>query len=456
MNFKKIGLWFTFLFFFAGCVFGQEQMKKEANWPSFRGNHAAGSIDGQNLPDTWNGESGQNIRWKTRIPGLAHSSPIIWGDKLFVTTAISSLKDVSYRHGLYGDGDASEDRSVHDWCIYCLDKKNGEFIWHRTAVTGAPIDKRHIKSTYANSTPATDGRYIAALFGSQGLYLYDMGGNLVWKKDLGRMDVGAYDLPEYEWGPASSPIIHKGKVIVQVDTQKESFIIACDVQSGKVLWKTMRDELPSWGTPTVVESSKAAELVTNSSNYIYGYNPDNGEELWRLGGSSKITAPTPVFEKDLIVVCSGRNPEAPIFAIRTGARGDITLNEKQTSNASVVWSKIRRGSYMPTPLIYRGYVYILQNQGRLDCYDLITGEEMYRERIIHSGGGFSASPVASDGNIYLPGEDGEIFFVKAGPEFKLVATNKMGELLMATPAISDGVLYVRAEHHLFAVGNMKD
>lgn len=451
MKIKTMMLCFTFLFLFTICIFSQEQTKNGSNWPSFRGDHAAGSIDGQNLPDTWNGETGQNIQWKTRIPGLAHSSPVIWGNKLFVTTAISSREDVSFRHGLYGDGDASEDSSVHQWCIYCLDKKSGAFIWQRTAVEGVPIDKRHIKSTYANSTPATDGRYVAALFGSQGLYLYDMEGNRVWKKDLGRMDVGAYDLPEYEWGTASSPIIYEGKVIVQVDTQKESFIIACDVQSGKVLWKTMRDELPSWGTPTVVESSKGVELVTNSSNHIYGYNPVNGKELWRLGGSSKITAPTPVFYEDLIVVCSGRNPEAPIFTIKTGARGNITLKNQQTSSASVVWSKIRRGSYMPTPLIYRGYVYILQNQGRLDCYDLASGDEMYRQRIMHSGGGFSASPVASDGKLYLPGEDGDVFVVKAGPDFKRIAINKMGERLMATPAISNGIMYVRAELHLFAI-----
>lgn len=438
-------------FLLTGFLFGQQQKADSKNWASFRGNHAAGWADGQNLPDHWDGEKGQNIRWKTLIPGLAHSSPVIWGDKLFVTTTISSRDDVSFRHGLYGDGDASEDMSVHEWCVYCLDKKSGEFLWKSTAYKGVPIDKRHIKSTYANSTPATDGRYVAALFGSQGLYVYDIKGNLVWKKDLGRMDVGAYDLPEYEWGTASSPIIYKDMVIVQVDTQKESFIIACDVQSGKELWKTMRDELPSWGTPTVVESSKGIELVTNSSNHIYGYNPENGKELWRLGGSSKITAPTPVFFKDLILVCSGRNPEAPIFVIKTGARGDITLKEKQTSNASVLWSKIRRGSYMPTPLIYRGYVYVLLNQGRLDCYDLNSGKEMYRERIPHAGGGFSGSPVASDGKIFLPGEDGQIFTVKAGPEFKLMATNHMGERLMATPALSNGLMIVRAEKHLFAI-----
>jgi len=466
---------FTFKFFiFFFCLFtltcsnqneqkesGQAQASEQKSykiiqdkgvWPSFRGEHASGAVDLQNLPETWDRKSGKNIKWKTLIPGLAHSSPVIWKEKLFVTTAISSRKDVSFRHGLYGDGDASDDRSNHHWCLYCLDKKTGQILWERTATEGVPKDKRHIKSTYANSTPATDGRYVAALFGSEGLFVYDLAGNLIWKKDLGKMDCGAYDAPEYEWGPASSPIIYKDMVIMQVDTQNESFIIACDIKTGKTVWKTMRDELPSWGTPTIVESDEWIEMVTNSSNFIYGYNPTTGKELWRLGGSSKITAPTPIFFDNLIIVCSGRRPEAPIFAIKTGANGDITLPDKQTSNEYVAWSKTRRGPYMPTPIIYRGYLYTLQNNGNFNCYELKTGKEIYRERIPHAGGGFSASPVAADGKIYLPSEDGDIFVVNAGPEFKLIATNNMGELLMATPAISEGMMYVRAEHHLFAIG----
>lgn len=421
-------------------------------WPSFRGEYASGAVDNQNLPETWDRKSGKNIKWKTLIPGLAHSSPIVWQEKLFVTTAISSRKDVSFRHGLYGDGDASDDLSHHRWCVYCLDKKNGKILWERTAIEGIPKDKRHIKSTYANSTPVTDGRYVAALFGSEGLFVYDLNGKFVWKKDLGKIDCGAYDAPEYEWGPASSPIIYQNMVIVQIDTQGESFLMACDIKTGETLWKTMRDELPSWGTPTIVESDERVELVTNSSNFIYGYDPVTGKELWRLGGSSKITAPTPIYFDDLIIVCSGRGPEAPIFAIKTGANGDITLPDKQTSSESIAWSKTRRGPYMPTPIIFWGYLYTLQNNGRFICYELQSGKEIYRENIPHAGGGFSASPVAADGKIYLSSEDGDIFVVSAGPEFKLIATNNMGELLMATPAISEGMMYVRAEHHLFAIG----
>lgn len=430
----------------------QVRNDKQDNWPSFRGQYAAGALENQNLPERWDGKSGSNIKWKAPIPGLAHSSPVIWDDRVFVTTAISSSGNDKFRHGLYGDGDASEDRSSHKWKVYALDKKTGKIVWEQIAYEGPPREKRHIKSTYANSTPATDGRYVVAFFGSQGLYAYDMKGRLKWKRDLGVLDVGAYDIPSYEWGTASSPIIYKDLVIVQCDTQKEDFLLAIDIKTGKDVWKTVRDEFPSWGTPTVFTSKTRTEIVTNASNYIRGYDPKTGKELWRLGGSSKITAPTPVFSDDLIVVASGRRPEAPIFVIRAGATGDITLGKDQTSSKDIVWSKQARGSYMPTPLIYQGHLYVLANQGVFDCYDLKTGAEVYRQRLPHQGGGFSASPVAADGKIYLPSEDGDIFVVKAGPTFEVIGKNSMGELLMATPAVSSGMLFVRTHHHLFAIG----
>ena len=425
----------------------------DAPWPSFRGVRAEGLAVDQRLPASWNAAKGEHVRWTTEVPGLAHSSPIVWGDRVFVTSAISS-KDAaaSFKRGLYGAGDASEDRSSHKWVVAAFDRKTGKALWQRTAFEGPPIDKRHVKSTYASATPATDGKYVVASFGSQGLYAYDVGGTLLWKRDLGRMDVGAYDLPQYEWGPASSPIIWNDRVIVQVDTSGPDFVTALDLKTGKTLWQTTREELPSWGTPTVVEVNGRAELVTNGSNFIRGYDPKTGEELWRLGGSSQITAPTPIFAGGLIIVASGRAPERPIFAIKPGARGNITLNAGTRSNDSVAWSWTQRGSYMPTPLAYDGLVYVLANQGLFDCYDLATGAEVYRQRLPHQGSGFSASPVAADGRIYLSSEDGDIFVVKAGRTFALEATNPMGEPLMATPAITGGTMYVRGERHLYAIG----
>jgi outer membrane protein assembly factor BamB len=422
------------------------------NWPSFRGPQASGIAEGQKLPESWNGGTGKNIKWKIRIPGLAHSSPIVWGDWLYVTSAISSQADATFKHGLFGEGDASKDLSFHKWMVYCIDKKTGKFLWGSLAYEGVPKEKRHIKNTYSSSTPATDGVHVVAFFGSQGLYCFDTNGKLIWKKDLGILNLGAYDAPEFEWGTASSPIIYKNKVIVQCDTQKGGFLLALDVDSGTTLWKTDREELPSWGTPNIYPGKKRVELVTNASNFIRGYDPETGKELWRLGGSSQITAPTPIFFQDLIVVASGRRPEAPIFVIRAGASGDITLAQGSTSSKDIVWSRQQRGPYMPTPLIYGSNLYVLANQGIFDCYELRSGKELYRQRIAHQGGGFSSSPVAADGRIYLSSEDGDIFVVKAGADFRLLSTNPMGERLMATPALSEGRMYVRGEKNLFAIG----
>jgi outer membrane protein assembly factor BamB len=244
-------------------------------------------------------------------------------------------------------------------------------------------------------------------------------------------------------------------VFVQVDTQSDSFILALDALTGKTIWKTERQELPSWGTPTVVSTPKGAELVTNASNYIRGYDPRTGKELWKLGGSSKITAPTPFGADGLIVIASGRGPERPIFVVRPGARGDLTLAKDQTSSDNVAWSKTGRGSYMPTPLAYRGILYVLNNNGVFDAYQLETGEEVYRQRLEPVGSGFSASPVAADGRIYLTSEDGDIIVVAAGREFKKLGTFSMGELVMATPALSEGVMYVRGVSTLFAIGTRK-
>ncbi|HET6890774.1 MAG TPA: PQQ-binding-like beta-propeller repeat protein [Pyrinomonadaceae bacterium] len=422
------------------------------SWPSFRGPHASGIAENQHLPDNWNGKTGENILWKTSIAGLAHSSPIIWGDRVFVTSAVSSDPKATFRPGLYGDGDASKDRSRHRWMIYALDRRSGKILWERVAHEGEPLEKRHIKATYANSTPATDGRIVVAWFGSHGVHAFDVNGRFLWKVDIGRVDVGAYDIPTFEWGPASSPIIWNGFVILQCDTQADSFIMALDANTGKTVWKTDRDELPSWGTPTVVSTPAGPELVANASNFIRGYDPRTGKELWRLGRSSKITAPTPIFDRDVIVVASGRGPERPIFVLRTGARGDLTLPEGKSTSDAILWSRTGRGSYMPTPLIYKGILYVLANNGVLDAYDLRTGEELYRQRLPLVGSGFSASPVAADGKIYLSNEDGEILVVEAGPKFAHLATNTIGDLLMATPALSDGVMYVRSATTVFAIG----
>ncbi len=424
-------------------------------WPSFRGPGAIGVADGMNLPDTWNVTTKENILWSTVIPGLAHSSPIVWGDRVFVTSAISSQPDASFKPGLYGAGDAADDRSKHRWMVYALDRRTGRIAWEQLAYEGTPVEKRHTKSTYGSSSPATDGRIVVAWFGSQGVYAYNMDGTFRWKVDLGHLDLGAYNMPVLEWGTASSPIIWQDLVFLQCDTDADDFLVALRAADGSVAWKVDREEVPSWGTPTVVETPAGPQLLTNASNYIRAYDPRTGKELWRLGGSSKITAPTPFLADGLIVIASGRAPERPIFAVRPTASGDITLPAGATSSQAVAWSRTGRGSYMPTPLAYRGTLYVLNNNGAFDAYDLKSGDEVYRTRVPHLGLGFSASPVAADGKIYVSSEDGEIMVAAAGPKLETVATNSVGETLMATPALSDGVMYVRGASTLFAIGRRK-
>ena len=420
------------------------------NWPSFRGTNASGVGNGK-TPVTWNAPKGENVLWKTEIPGLAHSSPIIWGNRVFITTAVSSDPKAVFRHGLYGDVDPSPDVSKHSWRVYCLDKATGKIIWERVAHEGVPKTKRHPKSSQASSTPVTDGKHIVAFFGSEGLYTYDLDGKLLWKQDVGALNAGWFYDPDYEWGAASSPIIYKNLVIVQCDIQKNSFIAAYDINDGHRVWLTPREEIPSWGTPTIYEGKPRAELITHATKFNRGYDPMTGKELWKLSGNSEVTTPTPLVAHGMVYITNGYRVIQPIYAIRPGGSGDISLKDGQESSDFIAWSKKRGGPYMATPVIYGDYLYICALQGVLSVYNAKTGERLYQQRL-GEGGAYSASPVAADGKVYFPSEDGDILVVKAGPTYELLATNPMGEVCMASPAISDGVIFVRAEHHVFAIG----
>lgn len=422
------------------------------NWNQFRGPGASGVAEGQTTPVAWNAEKAENLRWKTKLPGLAHSSPVVWGNKIFVTTAVTTAAKDETRYGLFGDVAPVKEDPKHTWKVYALDKRTGKILWERIAYEGLPKVKRHPKSTHADSTPVTDGKHLIAFFGSHGLYAYDLNGKLLWKQDLGVLDAGWFYDPDYQWEYGSSPIIYRDLVIIQADIQKASFIAAYNINTGKQVWKTAREEIPSWGTPTVYEGKTRAELITNGTKAIRGYDPLTGKELWRLTPNSEITTPTPIVAHDLIYVTSGYRPIQPIYAIRPGASGDISLKDGKDSSEFIAWSKPRGGPYMPTPIVYGDYFYICSNQGVITAYNARTGERFYQERLAGRGGAFTASPVASDGKLYFASEDGEVFVVKAGPKYELLATNAVGEVMMATPAISDGLVIVRGINHIFAFG----
>ena len=425
-------------------------------WPSFRGPQASGVAAGPAaVATTWNVGAGEGVLWKTPIDGIAVSSPIVWGDRLFVSTAVSSDPKATLRHGLYGDVEPAKDTGPHVWRLIALDRRTGKVLWDRVAHTGVPKTKRHPKSSQASPTPVTDGTHVVVSFGSEGLYAFDMKGTQIWKVDLGVLNAGWFYDPDYEWGVASSPIIWKHLVIVQSDIQQNSFIAAFDVKTGKEVWRTGRDEIPSWSTPTVVEIGGHTELVTQGTNAIRGYDPATGKELWRLSGNSEITVPTPIAGPGTVIVTNGYRGVQPIYAIRPGYRGDLTLKGDATSSEAIAWSTKRGGPYMPTPVVYGDLLYVVLNNGTFAAYDAKTGERLYQERLGGKGGAFSASPVAADGKIYLASEDGEVFVVKAGRTYELLATNPVGEVLMATPAIADGTLYIRGMKHVIAIAAPK-
>jgi outer membrane protein assembly factor BamB len=423
------------------------------NWPSFRGVGGSGNADGQRAVAEWDVASGKNIKWKTPIPGMANSSPIVWGNRVFVTTAISKGGDKTFRTGLYGDVKPVDDLSEHAWMIYALDKASGKILWQRTAFAGTPKTRRHPKATQANSTPVTDGRRVVAAFGSIGLLVaWDMNGKELWRSDIGILESGWFFDPTVQWGHSSSPIIHDNSVILQADMQKGSYIAAWDLSTGKQLWKTERsDEIPTWGTPAVVVGrSGRSELVTNGTK-IRAYDAASGKLLWTLGPNSEVTVGTPVTGHGLVFVTGGYPPVRPIYAIRPGATGDISLPKGSESSDAIAWSNMTEGTYIPSPLVYGEYLFTMNNNGIVNAYGATTGQRAFRGRI-GEGGAFSASPVAADGRLYVASEDGEVYVVTAGPGLTQVAKNDMKEVIMATPAISDGVIVIRTLGHVYGIG----
>lgn len=427
------------------------------NWPVFRGPMGSGYLDGMQPPAKWDAEKGINVAWKTAIPGISVSSPVVSDGRVYAVTSISSNPKSEFRSGLYGDTEPANDQSEHTWKVYGLDLKTGGILWEQTAYKGVPKNKRHPKNSYSSPTPATDGKRVVAWFGSEGLYTYNTTGKLLWKRDLGNIDAGWFYDPDYQWGVASSPVIWKDLVFVQADQQKNSFLIALDAASGKEVWRVQRDEIPTWGTPVVLESEGKAQLVTNGTKGVRSYDPATGKLIWEYKGrNSEISCTTPVLGPGLIFVVNGYPPVQPILAIRWGAAGDITLGEKDTSNLGIAWSKMSGGSYQPSPLVYGDLLYICSNSGVLTTYNVLTGDRVYQQRIAGKGGAYCASPVASDGRIYLASEDGEVHVVKAGAQYELISTNPVGEVMMATPAITKGMLVIRGMKHIFGIAEKKN
>ncbi|PYM13635.1 MAG: pyrrolo-quinoline quinone [Verrucomicrobia bacterium] len=421
------------------------------DWPQFRGSQAGGVDSSATAPTQWDVEKGENIRWKTTIPGLAHSSPILWGDRVYVTTAVRPGK-ADLKVGLYGDIASANDQEPHQWRLLALDKASGKIIWDKLGHEAVPRVKRHPKSSHCSSTPATDGRRIVAIFGSEGLFCFDLEGQLVWKKDLGPMDSGYFQVPSAQWGFASSPVIHDGKVAVLCDVQTNSFVAVFDLTDANQFWRTPRKDVPTWGTPTVVKVGEQTQILVNGWHHMGAYDFATGKEIWKLDGGGDIPVPTPVVAGGMAYFTSAHGRSRPMRAIRLDARGDVTPPEVYATNAAIAWVQARQGNYMQTPVVVGNHVYGCLDNGVLTCFDAKTGAISYSERLGSGSEGFTASPVSDGRQLYFASEGGNVYVVPADGKFSVIATNRLNETCMASPAISEGTLFFRTRERLIAIG----
>ena len=430
----------------------------DAVWPQFRGVQAAGVADGQPLPEKWNAEAGDGVLWRTPVPGLSHASAIIAGKRVFVATAVAQEGESSLKIGLYGAGDSADDMVEHAFQLWCLDLDKGTPLWKRTATSCVPRFARHTKASHVDSTPATDGEHVVAIFGAQGMYCYSVDGEQQWHVDLGELDVGPHNGPDLHWGYASSPVIAEDKVIVQADVKKDPFLAAFDIKTGQEVWRIARDDTTSWATPTVVGEGADAQIIANGCKHMGAYALADGAEIWRMAGGGGLPIPAPLAWGDLLFLTSNHrplvagHPVKPVFAVQRTAKGNLPLPSQDEPGEHVAWMRPRVGNYIQTPIVYQGLLYLCSARGIVTVLDAATGEQFGRHRLGPGGIGFSASPVAGDGKLYFTNEEGEVYVAKAGKDCEIVATNALGEICMATPAVANGMLVFRTRGHVLAVG----
>jgi outer membrane protein assembly factor BamB len=425
----------------------------EENWPNFRGTLSRGINNGIAIPTQWNGKEGKNIAWKASIPGLATSSPIVVGNRVFLTTAEQVSDKSGFRTGAYGDVESVNSDGECVYQLMCLDLDTGSVEWAREAVREVPKVKRHAKSSHANSTPATDGRFVVAMFGGAGIYCYDMDGKLQWKRDLGMLDSGWFYDKSYQWGYGSSPFIFEDRVLVQCDVQEGSFLEAMDLATGKTVWRTPREEIPTWSSPVgFMAADGTPTVIATGTKCTAGYHARTGEKLWSMGGFSEIVVPTPQVMPDVVLLTSGYAPVQPIVALLNSARGELKIPSEKDTSGSFLWAQTRGGPYMPTPVVVDQKVYLLDNSGILTCVELATGKRVFRQRLrSEKASAYTSSPVASNGNLYCTSEEGLTFVVAMDDKGTVRSENELGEAVLTSPAISRGKLLLRGEKHLFAI-----
>jgi outer membrane protein assembly factor BamB len=417
------------------------------NWPQFRGPGALGVADNPNLPDRWS--TNENVAWKIEIPGRGWSAPIVWGDRVFVTTVTSEAEMEPPKKGLYFGGERGNiPQAAHRWLVLCLDLKSGRELWRQEAHRGAPQNRLHVKNTYASETPVTDGERVYAYFGNTGLFCYDVAGRKLWSTNWPVVKV------RNGWGSAASPVLHQGRLFIVNDNDEKSFAAALDAKTGRQLWSVDRDEKSNWATPYIWENERRTELIIPGTRRVRSYDLD-GKLLWELGGMSSIVIPTPFSKFGLLYVCSGYvgDKTRPVFAIKPGASGDISLKSGETNSPFIAWHEPAAAPYNPSPLVYGDYFYVLFDFGFLSCHDARTGKQIYDKQRIRPEGNtaFTASPWAANGRIFALSEDGDTFVFQAGRDYRLLHTNSLDEMCMATPAIAGDRLLIRTLTSLYCV-----
>ena len=429
------------------CIAAVPLMAAGQDWPQFRGRDAGVAADNPRLPDTW--DATRNVVWTTEIPGVGWSSPIVFGDHIFVTAVIAnSDADPKPRPGLYGPGAVTTTSAAeHRWMVYDVALSTGQIRWQREVRRALPALTKHQKNSYASETPVTDGTRVYALFGGVGLFAMDFEGRLLWSKEF--PDVTFRN----GWGSGASPVLHRGRLYVVCDNDEQSFVAAYDAETGRELWRVNRDEGTNWSTPFVWEHEQRTELVTTGSDKVRSYDL-NGTLLWELKGMSTITIPTPFARHGLLFISSGYVGDQlrPTYAIKPGAAGDISLAPGTTTNDYIAWSYPAIASYNPTPIVYGDVLYTLLDRGFFTAHDARTGREIYgRQRIAADATGFSSSPWAYNGKVFVMSEDGNTYVLQAGPEFTVLGKNSLDEMTLATPAVSEDSLIVRTASRLYRI-----
>jgi outer membrane protein assembly factor BamB len=444
---KRIALTLTIAISMAGGAFGLlAQTVSAGNWPQWRGPDGSGISTEKNLPSEWSPT--KNIKWKTPIDGRSHSSPIVWGKMIFLTTAIegAEVPGAKAAKHMLGDKEFVHPDSIgankkHTFKVIAVDRDSGKIVWQQTAWEGTPYDDRHRKSSYAASTPATDGKMVYAFFGTEGLYAYDFKGKLAWKAQIG-------NIATLGMGAATSPILFDNLVIVQADEDngEASFIVALDKKTGKEVWKASRKGVQvSWSTPLLVKTASRTELIASGTEFVIGYDPATGKELWRHKGVESNAIPSPVANNEMVYLVAGF-PAKIAMAIRLGQNGDLT------GTPNVPWKYEKGTAYVPSPILYGDYLYLTTDRGILTALDAKTGEVKYEGGRIPIPATFTASPVAFEGKILMTSEDGDTFIIKAGPKHEIIGTNSVGEAVYASPAIADGRIFIRGEKNLYCIG----